>query len=569
MTQLLKKLGSLSFTVWLSVLLMLILIVSTVLESIYGTAFAQKTFYQTRWFDFFLSLLCVNIICATILRFPIRKCQIGFLITHIGIVGLLVGALITRVFGIDGQLMVFEGKSANQLSMGGYQLDVDFPGKQKQSFDLRLGQYSLALDYEELKLSVNVLESATEEIVFAEGDEKSSDNSAINVSVQSEKMGLDHSFWLMEKHPADARAHVETIGPVKIFLRKKTGQEDIRRTGLRIVTELGDELAFIDLEGPLAREIVLGNGLRVTDLKYIPFAKVVNGKIANVPEGKAFNPAADFNIVDEKGNVEHYLKFAYFPDFESIHSKATVQGFGVVVEFEAPEPGTHDSYAGTALTFFVSEDGQLTYRVNTGGNDSDERNVVQEKWFSTGLTDIRVRVNKALKKAVLSTEVVEASGSDDGVFAVEVFMDDKERKHSQWLTEGQRIGFHVGDENIYLSLNSKKMNLPFQLYLKDFRKIEYPGTNNPSAFESDVILRDKEENVEIHKTISMNKPLDYKGYRIFQSSYIQDTGNGEASIFTVAKNPGIAVIYLSSLIIFIGAILQFYVKPRFSLKSPS
>ena len=103
MTQLLKKLGSFSFTVWISVLLMLLLIVSTVLESIYGTAFAQKTFYQAQWFNLFLSLLCVNIICATILRFPIRKYRIGFLITHIGIVGLLIGALITRVFGIDGQ----------------------------------------------------------------------------------------------------------------------------------------------------------------------------------------------------------------------------------------------------------------------------------------------------------------------------------------------------------------------------------------------------------------------------------------------------------------------------------
>ena len=107
----------------------------------------------------------------------------------------------------------------------------------------------------------------------------------------------------------------------------------------------------------------------------------------------------------------------------------------------------------------------------------------------------------------------------------------------------------------------KNSTVPFILELKDFRKVDYPGTNKPQSFESDVALSDPVEQIRIEKTIKMNKPLDYKGYRIFQSSYIQDPEHGEASVFTVAKDPGITLIYVGSGIMFLGVVLIFYISP--------
>ena len=63
----------------------------------------------------------------------------------------------------------------------------------------------------------------------------------------------------------------------------------------------------------------------------------------------------------------------------------------------------------------------------------------------------------------------------------------------------------------------------------------------------------------------MNHPLDYKGYRIFQSSYVKDPEAGEASIFTVAKNPGIPFIYGGAIVIFVGAFLVFFVPQLSSM----
>ena len=104
MINIVKKLGSVGFTVVISVALILLLIVSTSMEAINGTPFAQKVFYQTRWFDILVSLLWVNIFCSTVLRFPFKKVQAGFLLTHIGILILLTGALITRTHTIEGEM---------------------------------------------------------------------------------------------------------------------------------------------------------------------------------------------------------------------------------------------------------------------------------------------------------------------------------------------------------------------------------------------------------------------------------------------------------------------------------
>jgi cytochrome c biogenesis protein ResB len=131
-----------------------------------------------------------------------------------------------------------------------------------------------------------------------------------------------------------------------------------------------------------------------------------------------------------------------------------------------------------------------------------------------------------------------------------------------WLMEGEEINLSLEGGDIRLALVQRHQSLPFSLVLKDFRKIDYPGTSNPASYESDVLLEDQKDKIKIEKTISMNKPLDYKGYRIFQSSYIQDPNYGEASIFTVAKNPGIPFIYWSSCIIFFGAFFQFFLKPN-------
>lgn len=60
--------------------------------------------------------------------------------------------------------------------------------------------------------------------------------------------------------------------------------------------------------------------------------------------------------------------------------------------------------------------------------------------------------------------------------------------------------------------------LPFKIKVKDFR-IEHYATGQPKSFETDLILFDDDLAQPIEQTISVNHPLFYKGYAIYQASF--------------------------------------------------
>lgn len=81
---------------------------ATVVESRYGSDVSQFAIYRTWWFWGLNALLGINVLCAALIRFPWKRSQIGFLITHAGILVLLAGCLLSGLNGIDAQLPVFE-----------------------------------------------------------------------------------------------------------------------------------------------------------------------------------------------------------------------------------------------------------------------------------------------------------------------------------------------------------------------------------------------------------------------------------------------------------------------------
>ena len=99
--------------------------------------------------------------------------------------------------------------------------------------------------------------------------------------------------------------------------------------------------------------------------------------------------------------------------------------------------------------------------------------------------------------------------------------------------------------------------------LRDFRLEQYPGTSRPASFESDVTLKDDGRGLVRNQTVSMNKPLIYRGFRIYQSGYSQPQGEPEISIFSVGKDPGVPVKYAGTIVMVTGIIMMFYFR-RFS-----
>ena len=141
-------------------------------------------------------------------------------------------------------------------------------------------------------------------------------------------------------------------------------------------------------------------------------------------------------------------------------------------------------------------------------------------------------------------------------------------KKTLWLRQGVREEISAGNSKYYLMVGQKKIPAGFKLMLRDFRMEQYPGTDRPASFESDVTLKDDSRGLVKDVTISMNKPLAYRGYHIYQSGYSLAEGAPETSIFSVGKDAGVPLKYFGTMVMVIGIITMFYTR-RFSTSSGS
>lgn len=116
---------------------------------------------------------------------------------------------------------------------------------------------------------------------------------------------------------------------------------------------------------------------------------------------------------------------------------------------------------------------------------------------------------------------------------------------------GQAVFTQINGIDISISYGSKLIELPFSLYLKEFQLERYPGSNSPSSFASEVVLKDGP--LEQPFRIFMNNILKYKGYRFFQSSYDTDE---KGTILSVNNDSmGTGITYFGYFIMLLGMLL--------------
>lgn len=121
---------------------------------------------------------------------------------------------------------------------------------------------------------------------------------------------------------------------------------------------------------------------------------------------------------------------------------------------------------------------------------------------------------------------------------------------------GESFSTHIGDVLVSVTYGSKLIQLPFSIVLNDFQLERYPGSNSPSSYASEVVLKDGA--MEKPFRIFMNNILKYKGYRFFQSSY--DTDERGTILSVNHDKAGTSVTYFGYLIMAIGMIITLFTK---------
>jgi hypothetical protein len=108
-----------------------------------------------------------------------------------------------------------------------------------------------------------------------------------------------------------------------------------------------------------------------------------------------------------------------------------------------------------------------------------------------------------------------------------------------------------GDRTYYIQLRRKKFPLPFVVRLKDFMMEFHPNTRIARSYKSLVEVMTP-DGASREVLISMNKPLRYKNYTLYQSSYSMDESGRESSTLAVVRNAGRLLPYWASFITFAG-----------------
>jgi hypothetical protein len=111
-SRLLGALGSLRLAVVLIALFCVLLTwAAGYVERQYGTEAVHFAVYRTWWFTALGGLLGLNVLCATLARFPWKRHQAGFVVVHVGILVLLVGTWVGGRQETLARVAVFEGQS--------------------------------------------------------------------------------------------------------------------------------------------------------------------------------------------------------------------------------------------------------------------------------------------------------------------------------------------------------------------------------------------------------------------------------------------------------------------------
>ncbi len=95
---------------------------ATFFESKYGGGAAQEWIYRSPGFAILLAFLGMNILCAALIRYPWKKRQTGFVVTHAGLLILLAGSFYSVRTADEGQVGMIEGDVKSELVRSDYPL---------------------------------------------------------------------------------------------------------------------------------------------------------------------------------------------------------------------------------------------------------------------------------------------------------------------------------------------------------------------------------------------------------------------------------------------------------------
>lgn len=573
-----KFCSSVKLAIPLLILLLIASVIGTLIESRYNAEVANIQIYSATWFIILLCLLWINIFCATISRIPFKKHHTGFIITHIGLLSLLIGSIMTKLWGIDGSIQIQEKTQSRYVSLPELVYEVGrrgSPGYSKISFTRALKPLAKS-DLEFLNKSSHPL-FAVNYKPFVEppklaGSHSSSGEGALQFKLASEFFNVDQSLHISENPelrmgPALIR-YVETKSLVEKKEKKKKPSKN-KKAPQKVIEIVEISSGRVIKTVPLSSFSKKSFEVKGTTFEFVKSyeqAMVVNNKLDEGGQ-EGVNPALEIRI-QHNGEQLRDILYAKFPDFSLLSNSnlpfsvryihpsmgaikdTTSSGpklvpSGNVIEFVRTENENE-----VDVVLFKNQKEVLSKRIKVGEE-------VETPWMGMKitLTSMGAKTNQAQDN---SNEVVEIEMPFKAPLPGSALKVSTVDGSSTWLFENQPQSLLVNGKEVDVYFGRNSINLPFSIYLEKFYKKDYPGSTTPMSYESDVKVNGTGELIKI----AMNEPLKHGGYTFYQSSYILQPGRPPVTVLSVNKDPGRWVKYSGSLILCLGIVVYTLMRSR-------
>jgi len=178
---------------------------------------------------------------------------------------------------------------------------------------------------------------------------------------------------------------------------------------------------------------------------------------------------------------------------------------------------------------------------------------------STGWMGLELRILDYLPRAREEYEVTSLESPNPlTTSAIKI----RHQNIEKWLALNDMVKLFGATSAYLLSYQNRRIDLGFDLKLQQFEVQRYQGTMRAMEYSSKV--QAVSPSLQIEQTISMNEPLKFMGYTIYQASFQEDeqTRQPIASIFSINRDPGRWIKYLGSLVFSLGIIWLFYQRRK-------
>lgn len=592
-----KFFSSLKLAVVLLAVLIVASIAGTIWESSFDAKVARAYVYGAPWFNFWLLLLVANLTVSALSRWPWKKHHVAFLITHLGIITLLFGSLIGRLWGVEGTITLFKGEPpSNRLLVDQHQLrvrDTDgiikgYPAEFINRQPTRQRPWDLGPLASGARLSIVEYAPAVEGKLVPKPLE-SGGPPALHFTIATALMGQKLESWLLADDNHDEHG-IFNMGLATIELKRGTAPTVSPNEQTPTGEVEIEESIFAFAKAPeqqVGKALKGGNtGAKVILSQPTPGDK---GKVTITMGEKTWTHDVASHLGRDtplEGSAFTMRLEGYWPDFRIENGKpasiseepnnaavvVTLRGRGVPV---VAAPDTHagataDATPANRLTLFLADDGSMSYELISRKAGRSSGKLELNAPLSTDWADWQLVVDRVLPHAEHWMEFnpvsagPAAANMPDGVL---VRVAQGADAQEQWIPAGWQIAIPSSPAPLQVAFGWKQVQLPIALELLDFEVQRNEGSDSPAGFKSTVRVTDREGG-NAQGQCWMNNPFSYPGawwrtwtgltYKMSQASWNPENLN--QSTIQILRDPGWLLKWIGSVLICTGIFMLFYLK---------